>query len=544
MYLNRILSLIIVFQCAPAFAQNSLGDGTALDASTSPYGKINQNKNLPSGVRNGEIRTNNVLRGRNFNDGIGRTRGDAAGLQLLSDAANEGGSEYIDALNNSPWYWNNWDSQSAQFLSEGDLSYFNPNFIDNWATAPQQMSTGRNIRSYSHEWNKEDAQKFGGEGEIKNSSTWLKRHEDQNKLGQALGNGEMPNSLDTTPIPIGIYKSDDSAGYLAASPMTGVSVEKTDQPTSALGFSAWDEARVAEDSENGIGSNRLVQVWRTEENRLDQESVNNQIDISDQYNKVLHSVAQRAQDEIDSDDSDDAKSMSWLDDQYFQLQNNLAGIPFEGDEPDDLTSTESTDESEELEDKTINIIASALRHGEQLTTLSGEVTRHRTRFDELVQLGELALEQGKYFDAQRRFNQALQFIPGHPLATAGLGHAKIGAGLYLSAGYVLQSLLSFQPEMIDVEYDPKLLPPRLELVRAAVTIGSLLDIERDAGTYAFLLAYIGHQLHDEEMITKGLNTLAIYAGANDPLIPLLKSIWLKQNPAPTLLPVEPVLQDE
>jgi tetratricopeptide (TPR) repeat protein len=544
MNLYRILALLLVVQCAPAFAQNSLGDGTGLDASTSPYGKTNQQEYLPAGVRNSDIRSSSVLQGKNFNQGIGRNSGDAAGMQLLADAANEGGTQYLDALYNSPWYWNNWSSQSAQFLSQGELSYFNPNFIDNWATAPKQMSIGRNILSYSHEWNEKDAQRFGGKGEVQNSDKWLQRHEDQHKLGQVLGSGEPPESLDTTPIPVGLYQGNGSVGYLAASPMGGVSAEKTDQPTSALGFSAWDEARVAEDSAMGIGSDRLVQVWRSEENRLDQPPVNNQIDVSDQYNQVLESVAQRAQDEIDSVETGDAKSMEWLDNQYFQLQNDLAGIPFEGDESDDSTSIESTVNTEDLQDDSIEIIAAALRHGEQLTSLSGDAGQYRTRFDELVQLGELALERGKYFDAQRRFNQALQFIPGHPLATAGLGHAKIGAGLYLSAGYILQSLLSFQPEMIDVEYDPILLPPRLELVRAAVTIGNRLDIERDAGTYAFLLAYIGHQLHDEEMITNGLNTLAIYTSDNDPLVPLLKSIWLKQKPAPILLPAEPELQEE
>jgi len=93
----------------------------------------------------------------------------------------------------------------------------------------------------------------------------------------------------------------------------------------------------------------------------------------------------------------------------------------------------------DLEDGAIEDIGAALRHGERISRFSGQ---QQTRFDELVQLGELELKKNNFFDAERRFNQALQFIPGHPLATAGLAHAKIGAGLYLSAGYVLQSLLT------------------------------------------------------------------------------------------------------
>jgi len=541
MYLCRIISLLIVLLGTPLFAQDSLGDGRGLEANSSLGGPVNLQENLPTGVRNHAIRTSSVLHGRDFNEGIGRGYDDAAGLRLLSDAANEGTEAYQDALNNSPWYWNNWSSQSAQFLSQGELDYFNPTFVDNWATAPKQMSIGRKILSYSHAWNEGDAKKYGGEGELESSDVWSKRHEDQYKLGQVLGNGKMPDALDTSPIPVGIYQTADSSGYIAASSMAGVSIEKTDQPTSALGFSAWDEARIAEDSENGIGSNQLVQSWRVTENRFEQQPANSQIDISDQYNQMLQTVALRAQDEIVDSSTDSTKSLSWLDGQYFQLQNDLVGIPYLGDEEDDdIPITDTTSESEELDDGALEIISATLRHGEKLTHLSGQ---HQTRFDELIYIGETALANGNYFDAQRRFNQALQFVPGHPLATAGLGHAKIGAGLYLSAGYVLQSLMSFQPEMIDVEYGATLLPPRIELVRAAVTVASRLDIERDAGTYAFLLAYIGHQLHDEEMVEQGLRTLQLYVDSKDPIIPLLKSIWLTPE-TPVVTPEEPTSKTE
>jgi hypothetical protein len=73
-----------------------------------------------------------------------------------------------------------------------------------------------------------------------------------------------------------------------------------------------------------------------------------------------------------------------------------------------------------------------------------------------------------------------------------------------------------------------LLPPRIELVRAAVTVQNRLDVERDAGTYAFLLAYIGHQLGDKDMIENGLSHLTLHAEYGDPLVSLLTSIWLQE----------------
>ena len=357
-----------------------------------------------------------------------------------------------------------------------------------------------------------------------------KRQVNQYKLSQVLGNGYQPESLDSSPIPVGTHRTNDSVGYLAASPMTGVSLETSEMPTSALGFSAWDAARITQDADNGVGSSRLVQPWRTEENRLEQLAVNTQVDVSDQYNKVLQTVAGLANDGTMSGTSEEERSLQWLETQYLLLQNELTGIPYIGDVDEDseivnLFGSESV-EPENLSEEAIELLAGALRHGEQIGQFSGQ---NNTRFDELVHLGEEELAKGDYFDAQRRFNQALQFVPGHPLATAGLGHAKIGAGLYLSAGYILESLLSFQPEMIDVEYDPSLLPPRIELVRAAVTVGNRLDAERDAGTYAFLLAYIGHQLHDQEMVERGLTTFQMYTDLNDPIIPLLRSIWLEQE---------------
>jgi hypothetical protein len=80
--------------------------------------------------------------------------------------------------------------------------------------------------------------------------------------------------------------------------------------------------------------------------------------------------------------------------------------------------------------------------------------------------------------------------------------------------------------MIDVAYAEMLLPPRIELVKAAVTITSRLKEKRDGGTYAFLLAYIGHQLGDREMIERGLSVFEEREGSNDPFVKLLNRIWL------------------
>jgi len=220
-------------------------------------------------------------------------------------------------------------------------------------------------------------------------------------------------------------------------------------------------------------------VWQTQESSLTITVTDNRVAVPDQYKTVLETIAARARERMEA--SSAPLSPDRLDEQYAVLQNQLAGtLPAFGEEEDDTQTT-----SVEVEEEVASVIGSSLRHGEQISHF---VTTNQTRFDELVGLGEVALTRREYFLAQKRFNQALRFIPGHPMATVGLGHANIGAGLYLSGGNVLQSLLSFQPEMIDVTYDSLLLPPRLELVRAAIAVKNRIEQDRDGGTYAFLLA--------------------------------------------------------
>ncbi|MDP7005056.1 MAG: hypothetical protein QF718_02440 [Phycisphaerales bacterium] len=519
MHRNLYQVSFILILAASAAGQDALGRGDALDSSTSSLGR----ENLPSGVRNNEIRGYNVMYGNGFNSAIGRSN--SAEMNILATAANKGSKAYLDAINNSPWYWNNWDKQSTQFLIQGDTSYFNPRFIDNWSSAPQLMESGRKIRTYSHDWTEEGAKKYADEGDSPYPDQWSNRQVDQYQLGQALGSGYQTPSVDTSPLQVGIYQSEKGTGYLAASPLIGVALETSSHPTTAIGLSAWDAARASEDARDGIAPSTLVNAWRTEENRLDLSSSENRVSIPDQYTDILQTIANRAEEEVK--ESKFLSNINLLNDRYSELQDKLLGIRDE---------EEIVYETGETEDDAIDEIAGALRHGETISQLS---SKYQTRFDELVQLGEDELEKGAFFLAGQRFDQALRLIPGQPLATAGLGHSNIGAGLYLSAGHVLQSLLSFQPEMIDVVYEPQLLPPKIDLVRAGVAIQSRLDEKKDGGTYAFLLAYIGHQLDDIDMIRKGLSVLEKRTDENDTLVPLLKLIWLdKINDEQQELPVE------
>jgi hypothetical protein len=139
------------------------------------------------------------------------------------------------------------------------------------------------------------------------------------------------------------------------------------------------------------------------------------------------------------------------------------------------------------------------------------------------------LRRGEYFWAERRFLRALRFVPGHPLATAGLGHAQLGAGLYESAALTLRSLLMHQPEMIDTRYDESLLPNRVRLLTAIEEIRSPSEMSQGEST-GFLLAYVGHQLDDAELVSDGLRMME-EAKPESTLRPLLEAVWV-DDPAP------------
>ncbi len=155
----------------------------------------------------------------------------------------------------------------------------------------------------------------------------------------------------------------------------------------------------------------------------------------------------------------------------------------------------------------------------------GKYTYDENRFNEKVAQAEDQLRAGEYFWAERHFRRALRFTPGHPLATAGLANAQLGAGLYIPAALTLRSLMTENPEMIDVRYDEGILPNTVRLNSAKESLRNRLSEKRDRNSIALLFAYIGHQTKDKEMVQQGLAIMA-ETDPDDKLLILLKGVWL------------------
>ena len=168
-------------------------------------------------------------------------------------------------------------------------------------------------------------------------------------------------------------------------------------------------------------------------------------------------------------------------------------------------------------------VRSALRHGRRIETLTDA---EQSRYRELVAEGEAMLAESRYFRAERAFSRALRIAPGHPLASVGLAHAQLGAGLYLSASLTLRTLYASNPEMIDVQYAPELRPSDERLARVREDLRQEITRERNRHTNGFLLAYVGRLLELPQDIREGLDAAAVDV-PGDAMIELLRRIWLE-----------------
>jgi hypothetical protein len=351
---------------------------------------------------------------------------------------------------------------------------------------------------------------------------------------------------------VGLLQDAEGGQLVAhASSLFGIQVIPTQNFGQLIGLTSYDMARLAEDEQAGRPTQEVgvpFQVGfgdlRPTDQRIEPEPldlrVESQIDsqpveplLEPSYREILERIEGRyvaAQPEQPEQPKQPEQPDSLprisipIDEQFEQLRELLAqpGGPDTG-EADEQETGDGRQRSRLPAD--LEKLAGPLRHGAELKSLTADA---RTRFQELVAAGEQKLRDGEYFWAERRFERALRFTPGHPLATAGKGHAQIGAGLYAPAALTLRRLLTHHPEMIDVRYAPNILPSRVRLNIAVQKLRQLVTEERDRALYAFLLAYIGHQLDKPELVSDGLKIMG-EASPDDALRALLVRVWLAEE---------------
>lgn len=575
-----------------AHAQDALGDGHALDGNLSTRGTRN---NMTSRSRNDETRFSlgrNPLAGRGYQNAVGYRsnedfRNANAELTMYADSLynNPWYWENLGNLSTELVTSGGSGGLGRAAANGGGGGYYNPFFFNADASNAGRFQFGRRISDFGRPEDGLDRKRSISPVDYDD----LQVHDDNRPLVYSIGE---PNrflrddrrssvlrssyelrDLNTQPdyVGVGMMPGDIPVRY-AASSLQGIYPARHDISASDLGLTQYDEARLLQDERNGMTAMPGV-PWRPDFDYL--SSINNRVDpgadgsrLENRTNTTLDDLLLEIADRYKAEQGTaSAADLAMLQEDYRnvlhevvdgygmreagmgQMPGNIAGIPGSDssttpggnrfmtmDDESDTEAGSSTDGGElEPADATdtrmpLEKFGLVLRHGQQVDALAED---DQSRLSELILAGQDKLADGEYYWAEKRFNRALRFVPGHPLATAGLGHAQLGGGLYLTSALTLQSLLGFQPEMIDVIYDDALLPKASDLDRVISDLNMRLQEGEDKSRYAFLLAYIGHQIDNERMVKQGLGEMRKAEG-DEAYIRLLESVWMPESGTPKL----------
>lgn len=517
----------------PAWAQDALGGGNVLDSN---LGQMTGGRNFPNPALNFQARnllvTDDVVDGRGFRGTVGYT--------AARDFRAPTGFDSLDAF------------KQLTALSNPQVILTGSSYAQMRYT--QAVADLNFMRTYAspgiEQWMANDAQ--AGTGALRNTRILV----DRLTLGQTLA---MQQAREAEAHVLGtMMDGTGQSSVIRSSELTGISFSPRLPAIDRLGLSSYDKVRLVADSAAGMDisdvgqgfdstfSNLLVQGNRIDETSVDQriqgtstEALIEPVMASD-YQKVLERIAERYAEAENVDLQVEQQLLSQLDAEFESLRQQLDQEPASEQDSQERRLGDFERSVENVEDPTprddepekdsrivrpIEDFGIVLRHGERVATLTSE---DDTRFNELMRAGEQFLRKGDYFWAERRFEHALRFHPGQPLATAGLGHSQLGAGLYLPASYTLRNLLQRQPEMIDINYESVLLPNRASLNRAIQTLRERLGGSdrnpQDVASDGFLLAYIGHQIDEPALVDEGLGYVT-KAQPQDPMTPLLLDLW-------------------
>ena len=178
----------------------------------------------------------------------------------------------------------------------------------------------------------------------------------------------------------------------------------------------------------------------------------------------------------------------------------------------------------------------------QANTFIDPATGKRDFFAEHMATGEKLLGEERYFDAEERFALALSIKPGDVNAQAARIHAQMGAGLYLSAAFNLRTLLTASPEVAAIRFTGATVPNPDRLASLAADLRGKIAVadarkEDPLSSDGLMLAYIGHQVDNKELVREGLDVMkrgtrskaeqASMTADQSALVELLQRVWME-----------------
>lgn len=186
------------------------------------------------------------------------------------------------------------------------------------------------------------------------------------------------------------------------------------------------------------------------------------------------------------------------------------------------------DPAAELTDRDLRAMSELLHEFKRrMPPLPSLASKRDDRVNVLMRKAEQQVGTGKYLDAEQSYRQVLGWSPGNPLARVGLVHAQVGAGMIRTAELNLRSLLNENPLLIAVRYDRKLLPPEERLRWVRSQLDNMMAAPPDQRP-TILLAYLGFQADQPELTRYALD-MAQASNSRDPLIALLRRLWLPED---------------
>lgn len=600
-----MIATALMLPALPAAAQNALGDGHALDGNLSTRGTRNNETGRMRAEQGRFSLSQRATAGRGFNQSIGyksnqdfRNSNNQMAFYADSLYNNPWYWQNLGNLSTELIGGGGSGGLGAGAANTGG-GYYNPYFYNSEATTPGRFRMGQSIGDYSQGRNE-----YGGvkERDVSKTDYVNLEADDRNRpMNYQIGepnrflhdhrrSDQMRNEyelrdVNTSPnyVGVGMTPSDVPVRY-AATTLQGIT--PLTYPTShvEMGLSQYDLARIQEDDRLGRPSRVTGESWRPNfdalsqiDNRVLTDADGNRIEdrAYETMDQLLMKISSRYDEVRKTDGVSDPGALTMLQNDYrnvlqkvmdgYGLQEAPVGLqprsiagtgmdedldevgaetlptsPPSREVPKELGGEPTADTVEKPTLMPLEQFGQVLRHGQRVDALTSD---DKTRVSELILAGQDKLQNGEYYWSERRFNRALRLEPGNPLATIGVVHSQLGGGLYLSSALTLQSLLGFQPEMIDVIYDDTLLPLPEDIDRAVRELTRRMSSERDSDRYAFMLAYIGHQTDNPAMIEQGLREMRRVRG-DESFLELLEEIWLDEATAPVkeevLIPLEPV----
>ncbi|MEM9419515.1 MAG: hypothetical protein AAGA25_10770 [Planctomycetota bacterium] len=197
-----------------------------------------------------------------------------------------------------------------------------------------------------------------------------------------------------------------------------------------------------------------------------------------------------------------------------------------GEDPESAAGNADATEDGDAGTEALGELMDDLSYNVRLETL---VAAREGRVNELFAEAEQQMAAGQFLNAERTYRQIRIEAANNPLGLAGLIHAQLGAGMVRSAAFNLRTLFENHPELIATRYGQNLLPPQERLEWLQKELQRMINAQSGAIDPGLMMAYLGYQIESRPLVRQGL-AIAQNAAPIDPLLPVLRTIWLDENP--------------